>query len=626
MSTRQSYEDILKTVNHHHEEYVKHLRLLHEATAKTAIAGSVPHGPVATGTSVNTPTDHAGSGDSTRAITFSPEVSPAQNVGSQTWTPTNGSQDPRRVGTFSEKKLQPSSLYGNETDSEDGHERVNGQKGFLPLTSGSPSISESRSISETAADTHKSYVQNPLEQEAFSNSDLAVYLSSLDETTTLPATAKAFDTIWQLRPEIGTAECLNSFRPPEDGPYGNATYEVYEVDKHSIPKPKHTDNGDREGALDASTVWETIKDVNSSGDAVGRITILQEPTPLMLGAAHLTMRKHFDMDELLYHLVDPAGGSKGKTEAYMDRAFESEPLKQRSFFFVFKYYTVVGEGLTPAPWQAFDSRPQDRRSDDHIDLAECSSILALSLGGEPTNKKIRPKTRKKRAGAQTGALYGINAPWHLLSIQRFPDDIHTMRSEDTLKPLYNGPYAFLDSLGVEYRDAVKRYTLLNDMITRLITPPQRFMFDTKLRDKLLFEDQYFTYSRRYFWAFNTLGVINHGIKSMRCAYIDTFTKDFWAGRHHTLWPHPNPNSAEGREYLERMDVLRLELESVIEDLQKVYDKNDRTRNEIRSLREQLFSGSSVKESRRAIEQGDNIKILTSVSMIFLPLTFVTVSR
>jgi hypothetical protein len=66
------------------------------------------------------------------------------------------------------------------------------------------------------------------------------------------------------------------------------------------------------------------------------------------------------------------------------------------------------------------------------------------------------------------------------------------------------------------------------------------------------------------------------------------------------------------------------VESAVADLQAVHDKNEGTRTEIRSLREQLFSGSSVKESRRGVEQGDNIKILTSVSMIFLPLTFVVV--
>ena len=74
-----------------------------------------------------------------------------------------------------------------------------------------------------------------------------------------------------------------------------------------------------------------------------------------------------------------------------------------------------------------------------------------------------------------------------------------------------------------------------------------------------------------------------------------------------------------------MRTLQQELESAVADLEEVHKKNERTRTEIRSLREQLFSGSSVKESRRAIEQGDNIKVLTGLSMIFLPLTFVTVS-
>lgn len=151
------------------------------------------------------------------------------------------------------------------------------------------------------------------------------------------------------------------------------------------------------------------------------------------------------------------------------------------------------------------------------------------------------------------------------------------------------------------------------------------MFDVKLRDKLLFEDADFTFSRRYFWAYNSLGVINDGIKSMISVYTDTFTPEFWAGRDRTLWPHPDPESVEGRNYLAQLGTLRQELEQVIEDLKQVFKANELVRQEIVSLREQLFSGSSVKESRRAIEQGDNIKILTGVSMLFLPLTFVTVS-
>ncbi len=46
-----------------------------------------------------------------------------------------------------------------------------------------------------------------------------------------------------------------------------------------------------------------------------------------------------------------------------------------------------------------------------------------------------------------------------------------MRSDDAKRPFYNGPYAFLDALATEYRDAVKRYTKLHALIAKLITPP-----------------------------------------------------------------------------------------------------------------------------------------------------------
>ena len=44
---------------------------------------------------------------------------------------------------------------------------------------------------------------------------------------------------------------------------------------------------------------------------------------------------------------------------------------------------------------------------------------------------------------------------------------------------------------------------------------------------------------------------------------------------------------------------------------------------IRMLREWLFSGTSVLESRAARKQDYNIKLLTVVTIIFLPLMFVT---
>lgn len=395
---------------------------------------------------------------------------------------------------------------------------------------------------------------------------------------------------------------------------------------------------------------------------------MQEPTPLILAALHLTMSDHFDMTELLTHLLSDEP-NRGRTHAFMNRAYEKSPsqanlyssiaappspiplpvglstsppnVRQKSFFFVFKYYTVVSPPLEPASWQRFDKRPSESRLGDHIDIAECGSILALSLGGEPCKA---PRMRSRRERTREGFVFNTFGPWQLLAIQSFPDNSHTVRGDEFKKNKYvNGPHAFLDLLISEYRDATKRNLILHERITKLITPPvsleyppthysivladslkPEFMFDPKLRDKLLFEDRHFTFIRRYFWSYNTLAVVNTGIKSMIAAYVDTFTDSFWAGTHPILWPHREPESPDGVAYRQHMTTVRRELDKVIQELTDVLKRNERTRKEIENLRDQLFSGSSIKESRRAIEQGDNIRILTMISMIFLPLTFVTV--
>lgn len=120
-------------------------------------------------------------------------------------------------------------------------------------------------------------------------------------------------------------------------------------------------------------------------------------------------------------------------------------------------------------------------------------------------------------------------------------------------------------------------------------------------------------------------MLNDSIRSMINAYTRTFSDKFWRGKDTNLWPHPHPESEEGRNYLRRLGHLRHELEWSIDELRALIRSNEQLRQQIESLREQLYSGSSVKENRLAIEQGENIKILTGVSMLFLPLSFVTVS-
>lgn len=156
------------------------------------------------------------------------------------------------------------------------------------------------------------------------------------------------------------------------------------------------------------------------------------------------------------------------------------------------------------------------------------------------------------------------------------------------------------------------------------------MFDGEIRDKLLFEDEEFTYSRRYFWAYQTLGRMKNGLKAMMDSYEDTFTEDVWEGRHKTIWPMLDPDSHRNKYWQKRMQKLRLDFDKQMGNLFKLYEETDEKMKEIRTLRDQLFSGTSVLESRKSVEmaavtilQGHNIKLLTMVSIFFLPLTFVT---
>lgn len=146
-----------------------------------------------------------------------------------------------------------------------------------------------------------------------------------------------------------------------------------------------------------------------------------------------------------------------------------------------------------------------------------------------------------------------------------------------------------------------------------------------MRDGLLFEEADFTFTRRYFWAYNSLTTINESIYSIIDAYNETFTLDFWLGKHPTLWPHPEPDSAEGRNYLSQLGNIRHEFDWSINNLRALVKLNDQLKQKIDILREQVYSGSSVRENRAAVEQGENIKILTALSMLFHPLAFVTVS-
>lgn len=398
-------------------------------------------------------------------------------------------------------------------------------------------------------------------------------------------------------------------------------YQVFDVGSDGAPLPVDKQSVENEFGR-AMAIWDAIREVkppSKTRKAVGRITVVREPSPILLGAVHYTMHKHFDMDELFRNLVEP-----GTSSADVKRMFDEDPRRQRSIVFNLEYFTLIGKDCEPMMWQL--AANQEDRKPGYIAITRCSSVLALVLQGDQIKRVKNPARRKTR---DHGLLYDPFSPWQVLNIQCYPDLKASLDVHDSTKHYSNGPEAFMNSLLGEFRDAERRFEDIYKRISERVTPPFEFMFDASIRDRLLFEDDNYTMARRYFWAQQTLGIMNESIKAMIDAYEDAFTDDVWEGTNKTLWPMLDAESNRSQHYKKRMAALKKQFDVQIRNLRKVISENEARRKEIVALRDELFAGTSIQESRKSVmatettvQQGHNIKLLTLVSMCFLPLTFV----
>ncbi|KAI4918927.1 uncharacterized protein J4E92_000848 [Alternaria infectoria] len=412
---------------------------------------------------------------------------------------------------------------------------------------------------------------------------------------------------------------------PADDRSHYSHFQVYNVGTNGLPELIEV-TGPENNMSRATEIWHALRDVGKQPDqtVVGRITIAREPSPILFGALHLTLNDAFDMDELFQHLVETEASS-----AHMFRAFNQNPKHQRTFFFNFEYYTIVGDDCQPMQWQRADKITG--QSDHHIPLSRCSAVVALVLYDD---KPRRIRNRGRRAKTQFGWVHDVWSPWQVLQLESFPDWKSTPANGtpytfETGHKYLNGAEAFLHALLTEYRDARKRFDEIYKRITDLVTPPLGFLFSEELRRARLFEDKDFTWIRRYFYAHQTLGNVNNSIKSMIDAFEDCFTDDIWEGQNKTLWPLFE-ESPRNDHWKRRLRTLRLQFEREMKELRIIISENNERRHEIETLQEQLFSGTSIQESRKSVEladvtvhQGYNIKVLTIVNLFFMPLTFVT---
>ncbi|KAL8768565.1 MAG: hypothetical protein Q9209_005250 [Squamulea sp. 1 TL-2023] len=398
-------------------------------------------------------------------------------------------------------------------------------------------------------------------------------------------------------------------------------YSIFDVGKDGAPL--QIQRVDEKPVSRAQAIWNNIKSINADAsrtrEAVGRITIVREPSPLLFAALHHTMTPHFDMEEIFQMLVED------KTRAETHRPFSPDHRHQRTFVFTFDFFTIIGDECQPMTWQKAD---EDRASTEtHIPISRCSSVVALSLTGPPLRQV---KNKARRAEQKVGQIFDPFAPWHVLSIQSYPDWKHSIDAHNSTRHYVNGPEAFLITLRAEFKDAQKRLLEVFNRISDLVRMPSNFMFNEAARDRLLFEDEDFTFSRRYFWAHQSLVIMNEDIQEMLLSYRKVFTESVWNGSSRIVWPGDESVSSRYANWRKRMKKIREDIEGELRGLEHIAAMNSEKMKEIKGLRDNLFSGTSVLESRRSVDQamitvqqGHNIKLLTLVTIFFLPLTFVT---
>ncbi|KAI4141586.1 MAG: hypothetical protein L6R39_005275, partial [Caloplaca ligustica] len=467
-------------------------------------------------------------------------------------------------------------------------------------------------------DNESMFAQEPLPKEEFDEAGLKKYLC---EHTWTPSEKKIVTPVLKNEQLLRRTHIFPVTTGPVDDRSHLSHYSIFDVGNDGAPLEIR--RADDKPVSRAQAIWNNIKAINAdesrSRKAVGRITIVREPSPLLFAALHYTQSPHFDMGEIFGMLVD----DKNKAESH--RPFSADHRHQSTFIFTLDFFTVIGDECQPDAWQMSDE--EGGPSESHVPLSRCSSVVALSLSGPPTRQV---KNKARRAEQKTGYIFDPFAPWRVLSIQSYPDWKHSIDAHTSARHYVNGPEAFLITLRAEFKDAQKRLLEVYNRISELVRMPPNFMFSRLARDRLLFEDEEFTFSRRYFWAHQSLGIMNENIQEMIFSYRKVFTESVWDGSSKLIWPGDESVSSRYANWRKRMKSLRADIETELHGLEEIAVLNTEKMKEIKGLRENLFSGTSVLESRKSVDQamitvqqGHNIKLLTLVTIFFLPLTFVT---
>ncbi|KAF4956930.1 hypothetical protein FSARC_11447 [Fusarium sarcochroum] len=184
---------------------------------------------------------------------------------------------------------------------------------------------------------------------------------------------------------------------------------------------------------------------------------------------------------------------------------------------------------------------------------------------------------------------------------------------------YRSEDVMLDAILTGLRKAADAWSGVRLALSPIIDHDPLFL-DPVQHDNLLFDDDTFSRSRQYFWVVNCL----ESFQSLIDDAVEEW-EQFRAG-----WPdmrvgidlEETPEELSSPKTPEELTKRILgDIETQVDRLRDISARFECSRDKTKVLREGLFSASGVIESRVSTRLGENVKLLTYVSIFYLPLSF-----
>ncbi|KAK0655942.1 hypothetical protein B0T16DRAFT_23449 [Cercophora newfieldiana] len=286
--------------------------------------------------------------------------------------------------------------------------------------------------------------------------------------------------------------------------------------------------------------------------------------------------------------------SKRATEAN-----HSELLAKGCILFHLTFYEIIGPDYAPGL----------------TELWPCGELY--SNGEEPRNRRRRIRESSLTIIAAPGSEVSSSKAarsifWTMICLRplHFPHPYYFERRDDLSQ---GNHHEMIDDMSdVAHKcllSVLDKWEEIAEFFDELLCE-KRALFDPNYHDTLLTDDVALSRSKKYFWAIEFLKELEKSVTD-NIRQVDRFAA--------FLRANPPPTSRNSRDFSAR---IRKQYAALIK-LEALRVRFANKREEAVALRDGLFNASAVIESRMSTKLGENIKLLTFVSIFFLPLSFCT---